>query len=111
MRFPSLDECFRECGLASAKLYTLLGQDELPLGASVGKREEVEDIPSFCPKVGQMFILKPLYKRNKYFKKQNKNPTLQKKEGPSLRGLRSKSCPLRSGQEREKEVAPVTLSS
>lgn len=66
MRFLSLEECFREYGLASAKLYTRLGQDELPLGARVGKRKEVEDIPSFCPEVGQMFILKPFYRRNKY---------------------------------------------
>lgn len=81
---------------------------KLPLGASVGKREDVEDIPLFCPEVGQMFILKPFNRRHKYFK--NKTQPC-KKEGPSLPGLRSKSCPLRSGQEGGREVAPVTLSS
>lgn len=57
-----------------------------------------------------MFILKPFYRSNKYFKNKTKTQPC-KKEGPSLPGLRSKSCPLRSGQEGGRKVAPITLSS
>lgn len=46
--------------------YTLLGELKQHLGATMGRRKEGEDIPLFCPGVGQMSTLQPFYGRNKH---------------------------------------------